>query len=128
MGKRAFGDLEQSIINILQSGKRMSVRQVQDRLGGDDKYTTIMTVMARLAEKKTLSRERVGLRYEYWLPQEQETQTSLFERIRARLFGVKTVEMVSYLIDEADDLSEDDLDKMEALITAAKKKRSKTDE
>ena len=123
MTKRAFGDLEHSILNALRSGKRATVQQIQKTLGGKDKYTTIMTVMVRLVDKKLLARERIGLRYEYWL-KDQENQRSLFERLRSRLFGMKTVDMVSYLIDEADDLSPEDLKKVERVIAAAKKKRS----
>ena len=51
MTKRAFGELELAILQILKAGGRMSVKEVHQALGGHDKYTTIMTVMSRLAEK-----------------------------------------------------------------------------
>jgi predicted transcriptional regulator len=126
MKKRAFGDLEQSILNTLRSGKRMTVREMQQALGDKDKYTTVMTVMGRLVEKNMLARDRVGNRYEYWLVKNE--QYSFFERLKARLFGLKTVDMVSYLIDEAEDLSAEDLEKVEKMILAAKKKRREQDE
>ena len=106
----------------------MTVRHVQGMLGGKDKYTTVMTVMARLADKKLLNRERVGLRYEYWLLKNQENPRSLLERLQSRLLGVKPLDMVSYLIDEAEDFSQADLEKIEEMIAAAKKKRGSDNE
>ncbi|MCC5832348.1 MAG: BlaI/MecI/CopY family transcriptional regulator [Chlamydiales bacterium] len=124
MKKRGFGDLEHSILNTLRSkGKRMSVREMQQALGDKDKYTTVMTVMGRLVKKKLLTRDRVGNRYEYWLVKSDEN--SLFERFKSRLFGLKTVDMVSYLIDEAEDLSSEDLEKVEKMIQNAKKRAAK---
>lgn len=125
MTKRAFGDLEQGILNILQSGKRMTVKDVQELLNSNDKYTTIMTVMSRLADKKILGREKKGLRFEYWLLTGKQTPVTILERLKARLFGLKTVEAVSYLLDGADDLTKDDLEQMEKLIAEAKKRKSK---
>ena len=60
MTKRSFGELELAILRVLKSGERMTVKQVHTLLGEQNKYNTIMTVMLRLAEKKTLARERVG--------------------------------------------------------------------
>ncbi|NGX61111.1 MAG: hypothetical protein K940chlam9_00592 [Chlamydiae bacterium] len=124
MTKRRFGDLEQSILHVMRSKERWNVREVQEALGGEDKYTTIMTVMGRLAEKKLLKRERVGLRYEYWLAQDQESSRSLLKRAFSRLFGMKTADVVTYLIEQADDLSLEDLEEVEKLIAKAKKRRS----
>ncbi len=125
MTKRAFGDLEHSILNVLRSGKRATVKRVQETLGNKDKYTTIMTVMSRLVDKKLLGRERVGLRYEYWLLKDHENPQPLLERLRSRLFGMKTADVVSYLINEADDLSHEDLEKVEKMIATAKKKNTR---
>lgn len=125
MTKRAFGDLENSILNVLKSGKRATVKRVQEALGNKDKYTTIMTVMSRLVEKNLLGRERVGSRYEYWLLKDQKNPQSLLERLRTRLFGMKTADVVSYLINEADDLSPEDLHEVEKMIAVAKKKNVK---
>lgn len=125
MTKRAFGDLENSILNILKSNQRMTVKRVQEVLGNEDKYTTVMTVMNRLFEKKLLGREKVGLRYEYWLLKDERNPQSLLERLRNRLFGMKTADVVSYLINEADDLSPEDLEEVERMIRLAKKKNVK---
>lgn len=123
MGKRAFGELGLAILHILKSGRRMTVKEVHHILGGDNKYNTIMTVMSRLAEKKQLGRERVGLQYEYWLIPSQAKVPSFIEQFKQKIFGVKTVSMVSYLIESADDITEEDLFEMEKMIAKAKKER-----
>jgi predicted transcriptional regulator len=119
MTKRAFGELELQIVNLLRSGKRLTVKEVQALLGGDDKYTTIMTVMNRLAEKKQLARERKGLQYEYWLHQ----APSFMQQIKKKILGLKTSEVVSYLIESGDDITDQDLLEIEKLIHNAKEKR-----
>jgi len=67
---RVLGPLEAEVMQVMwASGGRMSVRAVLDRLNdGRDQalaYTTVMTVMARLAEKDILRRERDGRGYVY---------------------------------------------------------------
>lgn len=123
MIKRAFGELEMAILNILKSGKRMTVKEVHTILGGEDKYNTIMTVMSRLAEKKVLAREKIGLQYEYWLTPNPQKAPSFFDKIKKMAFGVKTSAMVSYLIDSAENISEEEFEEMEKLLQEAKKKK-----
>lgn len=125
MTKRAFGELELAILQILKSGERFTVKEVHRQLGSDDKYTTIMTVMSRLAEKKKLRRERIGLQYEYWLAPPLGSAPSLLDQIKQKLFGFKTSEMVSYLLESADDVSDQDLEEIKQLIELEKAKRSK---
>lgn len=125
MTKRAFGTLELEILQILKTGDRMSVKEVHQRLGGKDKYTTIMTVMARLAEKGELSRERVGLHYEYWMQTSPTKTRSFVEQFKQKILGFKTTAIVSYLIESAADISDEDLLEMEKMIEKAKEKRKK---
>jgi predicted transcriptional regulator len=121
MTKRAFGELENAILHILRDGKRMSVKEVQSLLKSGDKYNTIMTVMLRLAEKGALARERVGAHYEYWL--NENKKPSFLQQLKQKMFGIKTVEMVSYLIDKGEDITDEELNQMEKLIQQAKQKR-----
>jgi predicted transcriptional regulator len=67
---RVLGPLEAEVMEVMWSaGGRMSVRAVLDRLNdGRDSplaYTTVMTVMARLAEKDILRRQLDGRGYVY---------------------------------------------------------------
>lgn len=120
MIKRAFGDLELEILQILKSQPRMSVKQVHQCLGEKDKYNTIMTVLVRLTEKKKLAREKVGMHYEYWLL--PSTPVSFFDQMKKKLFGVKKSEMISYLIESAEDISSEELAEIEKIVERAKNK------
>lgn len=119
MAKRAFGELESQILYLLKSGERKTVKDVHQALGGHDNYNTIMTVMSRLAEKKLIARERIGLHYEYWIV----NTSSFLLSLKHKFFGVKTSTLVSHLIESADDLSENDLDEMEKMIQKARLKK-----
>lgn len=71
-GDRAgeFGPLEQEVMGLLWRAKQpIAVRDAVEALNRDRAeplaYTTIMTVMARLAEKGALTRAKVGRGYLY---------------------------------------------------------------
>lgn len=122
MAKRAFGELETQIIHILQRQERMMVKEVLHALGNQDNYNTVMTVMNRLVEKGVLGRERCGLQCQYWIA-EQSKPLPLLDRFKEKLFGMKTLAMVSYLLESADDLTDEDLIQMEKMLQKAKKKK-----
>ena len=57
-----LGELEQAIMEVLWEKKQGTVREVLYALNTNGRslaYTTVMTVMARLSEKKLLSREEL---------------------------------------------------------------------
>lgn len=122
---RGFGELETAILRILKSRKRMTVKEVHALLGDSNKYNTIMTVMLRLSEKKILAREKIGMHYEYWLLEPQTNVPTFIAQLKKKIFGVQTKEMVNYLIESADDISEQDIEDMEKMIEKAKLKRAK---
>lgn len=66
LARRSRGTLEQEIVAALAAtAQPMTPAQVRDHLGGDLAYTTVMTVLARLAEKGVVTRERIGRAYAY---------------------------------------------------------------
>jgi len=115
MTKRAFGELELAILQIFRSSQQMTVGDVHKALGGKDKYTTVMTVMNRLVEKKQLERERQGLRYTYWMLEAKS-------HLKKRLSGLRMSEVVNYLIDASDEVSDEELAELESMIEQAKQK------
>ncbi len=122
MTKRAFGELEAEILYLLQSGERKTVKEIHKALGGHDNYNTVMTVMSRLAEKKQLQRERIGLQYEYWLQTPTES-LSFLDKIKQKFSGVKTTALVNHLIESAEDISDEDLLEMEKMLQKIKESR-----
>lgn len=115
MEKRAFGELELAVLKILKDGKKKTVKEVHRILGG--KYTSIMTVMSRLAGKNLLVRERVGLFYEYWLKEAYP----LF--IKKKLSSLKPTEILCYLFESGEAVSDEELQQMEEMINKIKKTR-----
>jgi len=66
MKSKLFGPLEEQVMNILWEAKKpLRPQEVLGKLGGDHAYTTIMTVLKRMADKKILSRKMCGKAFEY---------------------------------------------------------------
>jgi predicted transcriptional regulator len=120
--KFAFGELELSILKTVQKIGRTTVREVYEAFGSRGSYTTIMTVMSRLADKGELKREKAGKHYIYWSAEKDKTPShSFLKRIKDKIFGGKPVALVSYLLETDQELSEEDLNEIERLI---KKRRA----
>lgn len=126
MAKRSFGELELSILHILKPGKRVTVKEVHQILGAENKYNTIMTVMLRLSEKKVLGRERVGLQYEYWLVDGNKSASQIVNQFKQKMLGIKPSEMISYLVESANEISDAEFSEMEKMLEKAKRERNKT--
>lgn len=123
MRKLAFGELEFSILKIVRKLGRTTVREVYEALGSEGSYTTIMTVMSRMADKGELEREKEGRQYLYWVSEGRTfPANSLLQRIKNKIFGGKPLAMVSYLL-ETDDLDTEDLEEIEKLIKKRKAER-----
>src|ERR1700733_11068767 len=106
--KRIFGELELAILALFKTDEQLTVKDVLKMMGEDDKYTTIMTVMSRLVEKKELQREGVGLQYHYSMNRSKKSApSSLLERLKAKIFGGRSASMISYLLESGDDITEE---------------------
>ena len=122
MGKRIFGELELAILNAFQKdGSIRTVRDVLQALGREDKYTTIMTVMNRLVTKGELHREREGQCYLYSL-QAKKQRYSLFEKWRKKIFGGNSALMISYLLESAEGITEEEFLQILEMIDQAKRR------
>ncbi len=70
--RRGQGELEAQVLAALhQAPGPATAAWVQDHLGGDLAYTTVMTILSRLHAKKAVTRERDGRSY-VWLPAADE--------------------------------------------------------
>lgn len=64
--RRPAGALETEVLaQLWAADEPMTPAQVQDALGGDLAYTTVMTILTRLHEKGAVRRERTGRAYAY---------------------------------------------------------------
>lgn len=125
MAKKSFGELENAILRIINSHGHMTVSQVHKKLGEQNSYNTIMTVMLRLCNKKVLAREKISSYYEYWLLTSYEKIPTFIEQLKQKIFGVKTSELMSYLIDATEDITNEEIEEMERLVAKAKENMRK---
>lgn len=98
---KVLGPLEAEIMRAMwQAGSPMTVRDVLGRLNDERSvplaYTTVMTVMARLAEKDVLRRELDGRGYRYVAAVPDEA--SIAVRTVVRDFGEAAI---AQFVDEA---------------------------
>jgi predicted transcriptional regulator len=64
--RRGRGDLKQQVLAVLLAAdEAMTPGQVRDALGAELAYTTVMTVLNRLAEQGLVARRRAGRAYAY---------------------------------------------------------------
>ena len=64
--RRRFGELEAAVLAALwASPEPMSPASVQEAIGGDLAYTTVMTILVRLQAKGVIERSKVGRAYRY---------------------------------------------------------------
>ena len=79
LGHMALGDLEREVMTQLwDAGEPLTVRQVHERLSRqrDLAYTTVMTVLDRLAKKGVVTQHRVARAYTYAPAQTREEMTA----------------------------------------------------
>ena len=65
--RRASGQLEESILELLGEHTELSVAQARKHLGSDLAHTTVMTALVRLHGKGLVDRERRGRSFVYTL-------------------------------------------------------------
>ncbi|WP_200308133.1 BlaI/MecI/CopY family transcriptional regulator [Streptomyces adelaidensis] len=66
--RRGQGELEALVLSALREADRpASAGRVQERLGGDLAYTTVITILTRLLAKGAVTRERAGRSF-VWTP------------------------------------------------------------
>jgi BlaI family penicillinase repressor len=121
-----FGPLELKILGLFVGDDALSAGDVQARLSSDGDelaYTTVMTVMARLADKRALSRRRDGKRFVYKASRgAAKLKTGLVARLQRTLFAGTRLKPFAALLDE-DELSDDELRALRRLVDAKIKER-----
>ena len=101
-----------------------TVQDVKDALEPQRKlaYTTIMTVMSRLAGKGLLNRHKVGRAYVYRPADSQErVARSLLRNLVQRFYKGATISAIVQLLETDEDVDEAELDRLEELIQAKRR-------
>ena len=101
LSRKDFGPLESEVMGVVwRAGRPVAVREVVDDLNESRSeplaYTTVMTVMSRLAEKDALSRRKSGRSYVYEANAPDAAGIAVKDVLRA--YGDVAV---AYFVDEA---------------------------
>ncbi|MCL4473515.1 MAG: BlaI/MecI/CopY family transcriptional regulator [Actinobacteria bacterium] len=127
--RQVLGDLETDIMEVLWRKNQASVREVHEILANDRNiaYTTVMTVMSRLAEKGLLMREQHGRAYLYAPTQTREEFCSeTIGTVVQGLIGGFGEPVLSQFVDTVSAQDADQLDELVRLIEAKKKEAAKS--
>lgn len=124
MGKReAMSRRERQIMDVVYRLGEASVADVREEIEDAPSYSAVRALMGVLGEKGHLSHSIDGPRYIYrpTVPREQ-AQASALERVLQTFFeGSPSRAMAALMEVSAADLTDDELDRLEALIQDARR-------
>lgn len=119
--RQHLGDLESDIMTIVWEKNEATVQDVQRALETRRPlaYTTVMTVMSRLAQKGLLHRRKEGRAYVYTPASSQaKFAGSQIRSLVRRLYDGATGKAIAHLLETDEGVSDEELERLEALIRA----------
>jgi len=124
MKKQGFADLsrrERQIMEIIYRDGRVTAAEVMERMPEPPSYSAVRAMLRILESKGHLRHEDDCTRYSY-LPTlaKQSARKSALQNVVDTFFDGSTEKIVAALLDR-DDLSEEDLARLSALIELARK-------
>lgn len=122
--EKVLGGLESKIMDVVWSKGRSSVRDVYDRLRTEQDlaYTTVMTVMSRLAGKGLLKREMVDGTY-YYEPamSHEDFRQAVAGEVLNGLLESFSKETLAHLVSKFEE--DEDIDKLAEIIAERRKEK-----
>ena len=115
-----LGETEMEVLHHVWDLGEATVADVRERVlkDRDVAYTTVMTVLKKLAEKGYLDYHKEGRSYVYQPAEEPDAvQHSLLQRLMEKVFRGSPTALVQTLV-QREDLSEDEREEIKALIDA----------
>ncbi|HEU4453361.1 MAG TPA: BlaI/MecI/CopY family transcriptional regulator [Longimicrobium sp.] len=126
--RKILGDLEADVMEAIWARGRATVHDVHERLTAADRdlaYTTVMTVMSRLADKGLLEKRKDGAAYVYMpAASKEEFTTRTFGTVLSELLDDFTAPAMSQFVEH---MGEQDEAAIEALAKAIEEKRRRAD-
>lgn len=126
--RKILGDLEADVMEAIWARGRATVHDVHERLAAADRevaYTTVMTVMSRLADKGLLAKRKDGAAYVYMpaASKEEFTRRAVGTVLSELLddFTAPAMSQFVELVGEQDDAA------IEALAQAIEERRRRAD-
>lgn len=122
--EKVLGGLESKVMSTVWSIGRCTVREVYERLRSDRNlaYTTVMTVMSRLATKGLLKRELVDGSY-YYEPamSQEEFKKTVVSEVLDGLLDSFSEQTIAHLVSEISKRDDAKLEQLEKVIAELRK-------
>ena len=111
-----FTNRELDVMAVLWDLESATVAEVRDRLGDELAYTTVLTILRTLEEKKYVGHTQEGKAYRYHPAVERERAgASAVTRLVGKLYRGSPELLLTHLVEDRD-LSTDDLERMKRLL------------
>ncbi|ADG83038.1 CopY family transcriptional repressor [Thermincola ferriacetica] len=126
--KKVLGDLEADIMGIIWKEGKATVRDVYEalRLQREIAYTTVMTIMGRLAEKNLLTKEPLGNAYVYTpTVSQEEFSKQVVSEVLDGLLEEFAEPAISHLVERISSEDENKIAELEKLIRERRSKGAK---
>ena len=127
--RQVLGDLEAEIMECMWDFGSASVREVHECLSGqrDIAYTTVMTVMSRLAEKGLLRRVQAGRAYVYSPVETRDAFcTNIVKRVLDGFFGGAGKPVLAHFVENLDEADGAELDLLAEIIDQKRREQSRS--
>lgn len=127
MARSIQGELsrrERQIMDALFELGEASAEEVRQRLPEPPSYSAVRVMLTRLEKKGYIRHREEGLRYVYGpaVSKARERRSAL-SRLVQTFFGGSAAEAITALLDTAEDLSDEELDRLAVTIEQTKEKR-----
>ncbi len=121
-----LGELEEEVLSVVWEKGQATVQDVKEALEPRRPlaYTTVMTVMSRLANKGLLKQKKVGRGYVYSPKASQEKLAgSMLQSLIQRFYSGAATKAIAHLLETEDKIDEAELTRLEELIRAKRGKQ-----
>ena len=125
--RKILGDLETDIMEIIWQKGELTVRQVYQTLQDTRSiaYTTVMTVMSRLADKSLLEKLKEGNAFLYQATSTREEFTrSTLKKVINELMADFTAPAISQFLDSMEDADPERMEELSRLIEEKRKQKN----
>lgn len=121
MADSSLGDRELDVMSVLWETGSGTVAEVRDRLSDPLAYTTVLTVLRNLEQKRFVRRVEEGRAHRYFPRVRQESaQKSAVSRLVSQLFSGSPQALIAQLVDEHG-VSPEELRKLAAELNRTRK-------
>ena len=126
--KKFLGELEEKILNVLWEGKKLTGREVFEKVSKEKKvaYTTVLTVLQRMVKKGLVDKKKKDEIYLYSATLDKEEFTKyIYERVLKGVLDFSESATIAFLIDILSDYDPKTLEQLSSIIEKKKKELRK---